>query len=93
MLSLTLQIEKFCWTTSQVINRGGTRRISLAFGAFSGACSVFHSIDIHNLHGALVFQMIGRYVFFYLVHLLTDALYIMLEIGNIELPGCFVWNA
>ncbi|KAG0162539.1 hypothetical protein DFQ28_001111 [Apophysomyces sp. BC1034] len=49
-----------------------------------------NSIDVHNLHGVLVFQVIGRHAFFYLVNLLSDALYIMLEIGNIELPGCLM---
>jgi hypothetical protein len=37
-----------------------------------------------------VFQVINRHVFFYLVDILNDALYIMLEIGNIELLGCLM---
>lgn len=37
-----------------------------------------------------MFQVIGRHEFFYLFNLLNDAFYIMLEIGNIELPGCLI---
>ena len=40
MFSLTLQIEQFCWATSQVMDRSSACGIGLISGAFSGACSV-----------------------------------------------------
>ncbi|EIE86486.1 hypothetical protein RO3G_11197 [Rhizopus delemar RA 99-880] len=46
-----------------------------------------NAIDIHNMNGVLVFQVVGRHVFFYLTKLMHDGLYIMLEIDKIELPA------
>lgn len=47
-----------------------------------------NAIDTHGMHGILAFQAIGRHVFFYLTTLLNDALYVMMEIGKIEIPSC-----
>lgn len=46
-----------------------------------------NAIDIHNMNGVLIFQVVGRHVFFYLTKLMHDGLYIMLEIDKIELPA------
>lgn len=49
-----------------------------------------NAIDTHGMHGILAFQAIGRHVFFYLTTLLNDALYVMMEIGKIEIPSCIM---
>ncbi|SAM09775.1 hypothetical protein [Absidia glauca] len=50
--------------------------------------SVFskNATDLGNLKGVLSFQAIGNQVTFYITKLLSDGLYVMLEIGHIEVP-------
>lgn len=44
-------------------------------------------IDVNNVKGVLAMQMIGRRVFFYIVILMCDGMYIMYEIGQLLIPA------
>ncbi|KAG0165213.1 hypothetical protein DFQ29_001722 [Apophysomyces sp. BC1021] len=46
-----------------------------------------NSIDVNNMKGVLAMQVIGRRVFFYIVILMYDGMYIMYEIGQLLIPA------
>ncbi|KAI9033973.1 hypothetical protein CLU79DRAFT_714792 [Phycomyces nitens] len=46
-----------------------------------------NSIDVNNMKGVLAMQVVGRRVFFYIVILMYDGMYIMYEIGQLLIPG------
>jgi hypothetical protein len=46
-----------------------------------------NAIDTHNLDSILVFQAIGRRVFFYIVTLENAVMYVIFEIGEVEAPA------
>lgn len=48
-----------------------------------------NSIDVSNMKGVLAMQVIGRRVFFYIVTLMYDGMYIMYEIGQLLIPDKF----
>lgn len=46
-----------------------------------------NAIDTHNLDSILVFQAIRRRIFFYIVTLENAVMYVMFEIGEVEVPA------
>ncbi|CAG8653764.1 27663_t:CDS:10 [Gigaspora margarita] len=44
------------------------------------------AIDFYNMNCMLGFQVVGHHITFYLTTLLCDALYVMAEIGHIDVP-------
>ncbi|CAO3601455.1 unnamed protein product [Absidia cylindrospora] len=51
-------------------------------------------IDAGSLKGVLTFQAVGHQVTFYISQLLSDGLYVMLEIGRIEVPrSLYEWTS
>ncbi|KAI8086653.1 uncharacterized protein BX664DRAFT_264424 [Halteromyces radiatus] len=46
-----------------------------------------NSIDTSNMDGVIGMQVVGRSITFYLMVLLSDGLYIMLELERISIPG------
>ncbi|RUS12893.1 hypothetical protein BC938DRAFT_478321, partial [Jimgerdemannia flammicorona] len=44
------------------------------------------AIDFYNMHCMLGFQVVGQHISFYLTTLLYDGLYVMTEIGHLNMP-------
>ncbi|CAG8695801.1 26804_t:CDS:10 [Dentiscutata erythropus] len=44
------------------------------------------AIDFYNMNCMLGFQVVGHHITFYLTTLLCDALYVMIEVGHIDVP-------
>ncbi|KAF0427121.1 hypothetical protein F8M41_006108 [Gigaspora margarita] len=44
------------------------------------------AIDFYNMNCILGFQVVGQHITFYLTTLLCDALYVMVEVGHINVP-------
>ncbi|CAG8586002.1 13560_t:CDS:2, partial [Racocetra fulgida] len=44
------------------------------------------AIDYYNMNCVLGFQVVGQHITFYLTTLLYDALYVMVEVGHIDIP-------
>ncbi|RIB03195.1 hypothetical protein C2G38_1929899, partial [Gigaspora rosea] len=50
--------------------------------------SIFNkdAIDFYNMNCMLGFQVVGHHITFYLTTLLCDALYVMAEVGHVDVP-------
>ncbi|PKY59309.1 hypothetical protein RhiirA4_295229, partial [Rhizophagus irregularis] len=46
------------------------------------------AIDFYNMKCMLRFQVIEQHITFYLTTLLYDALYVMAEVGHVNVPCC-----
>ncbi|ORY98314.1 hypothetical protein BCR42DRAFT_339453, partial [Absidia repens] len=62
-------------------NHGVSKNL-IRLGVFSK-----NAIDHDKLKGVLSFQAIGNHVTFYIMKLVSDGLYVMLEIAHIQVPG------
>ncbi|CAO3588592.1 unnamed protein product [Absidia cylindrospora] len=65
----------------EATNHHSTSRDLIRLGVFSK-----NAIDVGNRKGVLTFQAVGNQVVFYMTRLLSDGLYVKMEIGEIEVP-------